>query len=154
MAGGVVIKIHIKNLPQIRRAFKLAPALMAKNLDSAIRKTVFYIRARAVSNAPVRTGFLRGSAYSTFGNLRGETGFKAKYAAWVHEGTSPYTIRPKSKKALFWKGAGHPVAMVSHPGIRANPFMRRAINDSQNQVDGFFTGAVQDTLDTIAKEAG
>ena len=48
-----------------------------------------------------------------------------KYAGFVHDGTSPYTIRPRSKKALYWQGAKHPVKSVRHPGIKANPFMEK-----------------------------
>lgn len=148
-----VIRIEIKNLRQIKESFKKAPALMTKNIDIAIRKTIFLIRGRAVSGAPARTGNLRGSAYNTFSPLKGEMGFKAKYAAWVHDGTSPYIIEPVNKKALYWKGASHPVKRVKHPGIRANPFLRRAVDHSQNSVDKFFTQALQDTLETIAKGA-
>ena len=43
--------------------------------------------------------------------------------AAIHQlGTGPYVIRPKNGKALFWKGAKHPVKSVNHPGIPARPF--------------------------------
>lgn len=148
------IHVEIKNLAEIKRAFKAAPARMTKNLNIAIRQTVLFIRAGSVRNAPVRTGNLRGSAYQSFGVLKGEIGFKAKYALFVHDGTSPYTITPRSAKALYWKGASHPVRRVKHPGIKANPFLKRAIEDGQPQIDKFFEKAVQDTLDTVAKEIG
>ncbi|WP_343073091.1 hypothetical protein [Clostridium sp. YIM B02569] len=28
------------------------------------------------------------------------------------------SIRPKNKKALYWKGAAHPVKQVNHPGTK------------------------------------
>ncbi len=34
----------------------------------------------------------------------------------------PYTIRPRRKRALFWKGAAHPVRRVTHPGLKAQHF--------------------------------
>ena len=39
--------------------------------------------------------------------------------------TAPHVIRPKSKKALAWPGARHPVRGVNHPGseIPARPFL-------------------------------
>lgn len=149
-----IIEIKINNLPQIKEAFNKAPANMMVNLNKAIKQTVFFIQAQAMRNAPVKTGRLRASAYSTFSPLIGETGFTAKYAAWVHDGTSPYTIYPNAKKALFWAGASHPVKRVNHPGIRANPFLQRAVDDSQSQVDNFFETAVQDVLNDLAKEMG
>jgi hypothetical protein len=53
------------------------------------------------------------------------------YAPAVHAGTRPHTIRPTRKKALYWKGALHPVRLVEHPGTRANPFMTRALDRSR-----------------------
>ena len=38
-------------------------------------------------------------------------------AAIQDAGTEPYMIRPKTKKALFWEGAMHPVGKVNHPGV-------------------------------------
>tara|TARA_Y100000310_G_scaffold345364_1_gene464156 strand:+ start:647 stop:1198 length:552 start_codon:yes stop_codon:yes gene_type:complete len=49
-------------------------------------------------------------------------GTKVKYAKYHQEGTPPYTIYPKNKKALFWLAAPHPVAVVDHPGLKARPF--------------------------------
>jgi hypothetical protein len=46
-----------------------------------------------------------------------------KYARGVEEGTKPHIIRAKGKKALYWKGAKHPVKSVRHPGSRAKPFL-------------------------------
>ena len=34
----------------------------------------------------------------------------------------PYTISPRKKRALFWKGASHPVRRVTHPGLKAQKF--------------------------------
>src|ERR1700745_1049259 len=103
-----VIKIEIKNLAEIKAAFSKAPALMTKNLNTAIKKTVFFIQGKAVTKANVRTGRLRGSAYTDFSPLKGEVGFKANYAAAVHEGYGPHVIQAKGAGYLFWKGAAHP----------------------------------------------
>lgn len=85
--------------------------------------------------------------------------FTAPYAGFVHRGTGLYgphktrivsrkeiTIVPKTAKGLFWPGAAHPVQMVrttkplfwpgmKHPvhstaGMKANPFLLRAAEDS------------------------
>src|SRR3990167_11505933 len=98
----VDIKIEIKNLEQFKKAFSKAPDYTTKNLSEAIRQTIFFVENKAVTNAPVKTGYLGGSVYRSFAPLRGEIGFKAKYAAWVHDGTTPYVIYPSSKKALYW----------------------------------------------------
>lgn len=39
-----------------------------------------------------------------------------QYGEYLEEGTPPHVIRAKNKKALYWKGATHPVKQVNHPG--------------------------------------
>lgn len=46
---------------------------------------------------------------------------------YIEYGTPPHRIRPARKKALYWDGAKHPMGMVRHPGIQANPFMRNSL---------------------------
>lgn len=49
------------------------------------------------------------------------------------EGTDgPYLIRPRRKRALYWRGARHPVRSVRHPGLKAQDFTGRAAQAGQN----------------------
>ncbi|NJJ37826.1 hypothetical protein [Paenibacillus apii] len=42
-----------------------------------------------------------------------------KYGRFLEEGTRPHLIQPKNKKALYWRGAAHPVrGAVKHPGTK------------------------------------
>jgi hypothetical protein len=44
------------------------------------------------------------------------------------EGTKgPYLIRPRRKKALYWRGARHPVKRVRHPGLKAQRFTEKVL---------------------------
>ena len=151
-AGG--IRVGIKNLPQIKAAFRKSPALMTQELNIAIKKSIFLIHGRSVTNAPVRTSRLRGSVYDNFGFLKGEIGFKADYAAAVHDGSKAHVIKPKFKRALFWKGAENPVMSVMHPGTKANPFLKKAVNTSEREINQNFETAVQNVLDKVAREIG
>lgn len=45
----------------------------------------------------------------------------------VEYGTNPHTIYPRTRKALWWPGAKHPVSKVNHPGTPAQPFIRPAL---------------------------
>lgn len=151
------IKIEIKNLPQIRSAFRKAPKLMTVSLNKAIKKSILFIAGESAKRAPVRTGNLRASHFRPesleFRNLYGKLQPSPKYANIVHSGSGPYIIEARNKRALFWKGASHPVRRVFHPGIKANPFLARAVDASQGQVDKFFIQSVDDTLNAIANEA-
>lgn len=56
-------------------------------------------------------------------------GTNVPYAAHHHFGTKPYTIKPKSKKALAFGGAV--VKNVNHPGLTARPFF--GVNETDTE---------------------
>jgi hypothetical protein len=79
-------------------------------------------------NAPFRTGQLRKSIISAvLSDTEATVGTNLIYARAVHDGRPPMVIKPARKKALYWKGAAHPVKAVRHPGIKPNPFFARAV---------------------------
>lgn len=41
-----------------------------------------------------------------------------RYGGILETGSKPHIIRPKNKKALYWRGASHPVKAVKHPGTK------------------------------------
>lgn len=73
------------------------------------------------------SGRLRDSInYRAYGD-RVEVGTDLSYAA-IHQfggRIAAHIIRPRTKKALYWPGASHPVRSVYHPGsvIPARPFL-------------------------------
>ena len=105
---------------------------MSKELRSDVQKVLknngFNIEARAKrnlsSNGSVKTGHLRNGIATNVGNLEVTVHTSnIKYARIVEEGSRPHTIRAKGKKALYWKGARHPVKSVRHPGSKAKPYL-------------------------------
>lgn len=48
-------------------------------------------------------------------------------SAWLEDGTPPHIIRPRTKQALWYPGAPHPMALVHHPGTRATNNMAEAL---------------------------
>lgn len=46
-----------------------------------------------------------------------------EYGEILEEGSKPHIIRPTNKKALYWRGASHPVKQVNHPGTKGNPII-------------------------------
>ena len=65
-------------------------------------------------------------------------GDAAEYAVYVHEGTRPHVIRPRNKQVLAFNGReGRVFAReVHHPGTRARPFLRNAL-ESEAPALGF-----------------
>ena len=78
------------------------------------------------------TSILQGSlqmrpAADVGGKITGYWGsFDVNYAIFVERGTGPHVIFPRFKKALYWKGADHPVRWVDHPGSKAYPYLMPA----------------------------
>lgn len=118
------IQVRITNLPQIKAAFGKSPALMTKELNLAIRKSIFTIGRQSRINTPVDTGRLRSSHRETFSSLRGEVGPNTNYALFVHEGTR---------------------------FMRGRPFLKRAVESSNIEVQMFFTQAVDNVMKNITR---
>lgn len=118
------IKVKITNARQIQSAFYRAPRLMTKNLNVAIQKTILTIDRKSKLNTPVDTGRLRASHYTQFSNLSGTVGTRTGYDIYVHEGTR---------------------------FMKSRPYLRNAVEKSSEDVDKFFTEAVDKTLNEIAR---
>jgi hypothetical protein len=107
------------------------------------------VEALAVKKAPKKTSNLarsRTSNVSADGN-KGTISFTAPYAAYVHEGTGLFgiyhkRIEPKTKKALFWPGAAHPVKSVK--GMKGRPFVTDAV--AEVNVDEAFNEGMRNYL--------
>lgn len=120
----VRINVKIKNAAEIRRAFGMAPTLMSKNLNKALKKSLLLIERDSRRNTPVDTGRLRASHRTKFSTLSGELSTNVSYATFVHEGTRY---------------------------MRARPFMRRAVSKNEPEVNIFMKEAVEKTLNEIGK---
>lgn len=79
----------------------------------------------------VNTGRYRSSISWRLGGdgagLFAEIGSRVPYAGFIEFGTRPHVIRPRSKQALAWKGAEHPVRLVHHPGTKPKHVLHRAL---------------------------
>lgn len=119
------VSVQIKNLPQIRAAFRKAPALTVRRVNDAIKKSAFNIERESKIRTPVLTGFLRASHQTRFSMLKGEIEPMANYAGYVHWGTRR---------------------------MRGRPFLLQAVETSEHAIQRFFTEAVQMVLDEIARD--
>ncbi len=133
--------IRIEGLDRMKAAVRRSPQDVHNGLTKAIKTSVNLIRPVMASETPVDTGALRKNIYARSSGLKGEVGPSTTitpYAIYVHEGTKAHTIRPRTKKALYWAGAKHPVKMVRHPGTKANPFVERTYNKTKQPVIAIF----------------
>ncbi|MFD9752666.1 HK97-gp10 family putative phage morphogenesis protein [[Kitasatospora] papulosa] len=119
------------NTRAYERGLRRALGGMSDDVKRAVERTRIGVQNEARRRAPVDTGRLRSSIVSRSEGSGRTVGYvvgtNVNYAAAVEYGTAPHVIVPKNGKALYWPGARHPVAKVNHPGTRAQPFMRPAI---------------------------
>ncbi len=94
-------------------------------MDSVMASCV----STAKSMVPRKTSVLQGSIQMRPTMISGVDlvgywgSFGVKYALWVEQGTRPHVILPKTRQALYWPGADHPVRMVYHPGTKSRPYL-------------------------------
>jgi hypothetical protein len=101
---------------------ELSPQGPTGNLKELIHTTTPRVDASAVT-VTVQGG-TDYTPYQEYGT--GPKGAASNYLpASAYSG--PYKITPNGKKALFWKGAAHPVKSVVHYGIRARKFFKNSL---------------------------
>lgn len=89
------------------------------------------------SEAPRKTGKLKASVLKQNFGTRGLVWLSKGIAPhWIYvlEGTRPHIIRAKYKKALKVPGWGV-FKSVSHPGTKANPFVDKAYDRMQGDIN-------------------
>lgn len=141
-----MISIEVKGLDKLQSVLGEASGRLEKEIDNAMKKSILFIEREAKIRTPVQTGRLRSSFRTEFAPLRALLYPAVHYAKYVHEGTKPHIIFPVAKKALFWRGAKHPVKMVQHPGSRAVKFLENAVQSSVARIKSFFEEAVKKVL--------
>lgn len=72
---------------------------------------------------------------------------KVPYAAVIEFGfPEPLVIRPKNKKALFWKGAEHPVKKVTIPPRPPYPYLRPAAEKAIEKLPKLYDAVTEELL--------
>ena len=123
-----MIRIDYSDLSKLTVSLKKLSDETEINVSKVIKDSAFNIQRNAMSNlannGSVKTGHLRRAISVDMGNLEATIHTSnVKYAVMVEKGTKAHVIKPKNKKALYWKGATHPVKQVNHPGSRAKPYL-------------------------------
>lgn len=80
-------------------------------------------------------------------NGRAVIGTNLNYARYVSEGTRPHRIAAAPGRALYWKGAAHPVRAVNHPGTRANPYVENALTGVGAAIVGVLVARIVQILE-------
>lgn len=128
------IKASVKTDQKQLRAVLVGPRGVGTQAVSRLTRAVV---ASAKMKAPVKTGLLRNSitapATPTVSGMsvKSTVVATAPYAGFVHDGTRPHVIRPRNASVLRFPTRSGIVfaAHVNHPGTKARPFLRNAIEE-------------------------
>ncbi len=148
-----VLKIDITapDIDDFLEKMRRFPLEANKALDRGLTKSFQELRIAAKAETPMVTGKLRrGFRIQKLSSLKAIIFNRVFYGIFVHEGTKRHIIRPVIKKALFWKGADHPVKMVNHPGQKPNPFLQRAVEKTARRREEIFKEEMDKALRKIA----
>jgi HK97 gp10 family phage protein len=144
-----MLEIQIDGLAELKRQLDQLPAKIEGNvMRGALRAGVNVLKKEAEAHVPVKTGALRKSMRISFARKSQRYGWlrahlkagnkEAWYAHLIEYGTAsyysgtgktvggPYDIRASKGKSLFFAGIFSQV--ITHPGIRPQPFMRPALD--------------------------
>ncbi|MFZ2152288.1 MAG: HK97-gp10 family putative phage morphogenesis protein [Minisyncoccia bacterium] len=152
------IEINVDSLKRLHSALQVAPVKVVEGVSLVIKKSLIVLQSNAIKEAPVNKqaggGNLRQSIKSRMvSSLRGEVWPTALYALFVEAGTRPHIIRAVNKGGLANKRTGEFFGkVVHHPGTRANPFLKRAVEKSKTRIQGYFKDAVITVFENIKKE--
>ena len=123
-----MINIDSSELNKFSIYLKIKSEEDEKKIQQLLKNTGMKIEASAkdnlTKNKSINTGHLRRGIATDIGNMEVTVHTSnIKYAPMVEYGTRSHIIKPKNKKALYWKGATHPVKKVNHPGSKAKPYL-------------------------------
>lgn len=130
---------HIKGGAELQAFLDQLPAKMEANImRAAMRQGANVIAAEVKQNIPVASGDLRASVRVSTSNRRGvvtaavKVGNKKAWYGHIIEftGAVAHVIKAKGKGALSFGGFFG--KSVKHPGMRAKPFMRPALDAKAN----------------------
>lgn len=127
--------VHVKGLSDLDKFFdELVPKMQRNIMRGALRAAAVPVRDQVKANVPVQSGTLRdGIKISTsvkggVVSVKVRAGGKHAYIAHMIEftGAAAHWIKPRARKSLFLAGLAREA--VYHPGFKAKPFMRPALD--------------------------
>lgn len=149
------IAIKIVDINALAAAFKKAPGIAIGEYARALERSARKIEADAKHNAPVNKlsggGTLRQLISSRMeGTARAVIEAKAKYSAYVDQGTRPHIINVVNRKVLANRRMGQFFGrVVHHPGTRRQPFFTDAVHGNEGFMNNEFKTALINILNAI-----
>ena len=123
-------------------------------LDRSIKKSIILLQRYAIQEAPTDQGRLRNDFHTELKKSFGRLFNPTRYAIYVHEWTRPH-FAPIDKLQGWADRHGIPVGAlrrsIARKGTKANPFMDRAVDQWEKQVDEIFSKEIDNFFNEIFK---
>ena len=103
--------------------------IISKNLEGKAKENAKWTDR----TAHARQG-IAGESSGINGQHNISLSYGVDYGEILEEGQKPHDITPKNGKALYWKGAAHPVKRVHHPGTEGFHTLENTLKDSKEEV--------------------
>lgn len=79
-------------------------------------------------------GGIAGDSTGGDNNYNINLSYGVDYGGVLEEGSPAHIITPKNAKALYWKGAAHPVKRVNHPGTEGFHTLENTFKENKSTV--------------------
>ena len=129
---------------------------LTRNKKPLMDDTIRILLRYADRNTPNKTGTLRRGNQSEViaSGDYGRVFNQVPYANFVHGGTRPHVIRPRSPGGvLAFKIGGQMIftKRVNHPGTKANPFYDHAVSQSTSERDALLARTGDQILASVPR---
>jgi len=146
------LEVNQTKLQEIQK--KLWPEKIQQMLNNSIKKVVVLLNRYAIEETPTDQWLLRNSFHSEFKQSFGRLFNNAEYAIFVHEGTKPHSapFTPIAEWAeRHWLNPWSVWLAIRRKGTKANPFMERAVERADDEVDKIFQREIDAMIEIIVK---
>lgn len=117
-----MLQVSIRlDIDEYGRYLQEMPAHIRNAIGNAIKKSAYLVEREAKLETPVDTGRMRASIFSDIQSEIATVSPYVNYALFVHEGTRY---------------------------IRANPFMKRGLENAQSGIQGFFDDEIDRAINS------
>ena len=107
----------------------MACDLFAKKLVGKAKRNAKWTDRTAHGRQGINGGsYVEGEKYIIY------LSYGVDYGEILEKGQKPHDITPKNGKALYWKGAAHPMKKVHHPGTEGFHTLEKTLEDNREVI--------------------
>jgi HK97 gp10 family phage protein len=149
------LTVQIEHLDQFINDVKKAGGDARPLVNAALTNSATRIQRNIRQRAPHRTGALQRSVQYEVNYPSAKVEVEEKYGQYIEQGTGVYgpkgtRITPKTAKAMRWNGIGGVVFAKSIKGMKARPFFKPGVEESQLYIRDSFRSVTERLVRELA----